>query len=268
LGLVRLENKNAGAVRDQIIREKSQEVAGAEKGLGELAGAVRAQTKEVDRLEGEKRTLESRKAHFMAIVKRSPEGSGEAGNAKADALRFHRQLADVISDLNVSRKELASLTNEYEASKALIIQARGDIKEAKRKGDRLTRRQKTAARREKLVKTTSSLRGLGGVGDDLAELDEQIEEGINSLEGAAFVAGEMLADHMADRNLDIQIAQQDTDAAFEAELAGLEKVAVLPEPSKTIDVPAPDARAYADEQSHGGDDFSSSSSDSGDSSSD
>jgi hypothetical protein len=222
LGIVRLETKNAGAIRNQIVDEKVQQVASAERGLGELAGAVRAQTREVDRLEKEHRALSLRKAHFLEIVRASSPGSATATEGKAGALQYHRQLASVASDLNTARAELIRLANEYEASKQLIVQARGDVRDAKRKGVRLEQRRKSAVRREQLVKTTTSLRGLGGIGDDLAQLDEQIEAGIDALEGAAFVAADMASQEVSERHLDAQIQQQETDAAFEAELAAME----------------------------------------------
>lgn len=222
LGIVRLENKNASAIRATIIDEKVGQVAQAERGLGELAGAVRSQTREVDRLEKEHRTLTQRKAHFLGVVKASASGSPEATTAKNQALSYHRQLSDVTNDLNVARTELTRLANEYEASKQLIVQARTDVKTAKKKGARQDQRLKSAKRREQLVKTTSSLRGLGGIGDDLAALDDQIESGIDALEGAAFVAADMASNELAERQLDAQIAQQETDAAFEAELAAME----------------------------------------------
>ena len=222
LGIVRLENKNATAIRNTIIDEKVQQVAKAEQGLGQLAGAVRSQTREVDRLEGEFKTLTQRKTHFMGIVKASTPGSPEASEAKANALRYHRQLTDVTNDLNAARTELSRLANEYEASKQLIVDARSSVKDAKKKGARLAQRQQSAQRREQLVRTTSSLRGLNGIGDDLAQLDEQIEAGIDALEGAAFVAADMASRELAERRLDAQIQQQETDAAFEAELAALD----------------------------------------------
>ena len=222
LGLVKLENKNAGAIRATIIDEKVGQVAQAEQGLGDLAGAVRSQTREVSRLEGESNTLTGRKSHFLGVVKASAAGSPEATTAKNKALSYHRQLTDITNDLNVARTELQRLANEYEASKSLIVQARTDVKDAKKKGARQDQRLKSAKRREQLVKTTSSLRGLGGIGDDLANLDDQIELGIDALEGAAFVAADMASQEMGERQLDAQIAQAETDASFEAELAAME----------------------------------------------
>lgn len=233
LGIVRLENKNAQAIRNTIIDEKVAQVAKAEQGLGELAGAVRAQTREVDRLEQEHKTLTQRKTHFLGIVKASAPESPEAAQAKQKALGYHRELAGVTNDLNVARQELTRLANEYEASKQLIVDARSSVKDAKKKGARLAQRQKSAQRREQLVKTTSSLRGFHGVGDDLAALDEQIEAGIDALEGAAFVAADMASQELAERQLDAQIAQTETDAAFEAELAAMEA-----DTSEVIDVDA------------------------------
>jgi len=222
LGLVKLENKNASAIRATIIDEKVGQVAQAEKGLGDLAGAVRSQTREVSRLEGEFNTLTGRKTHFLGVVKANAAGSPEAQAAKTKALSYHRQLTDITNDLNAGRTELTRLANEYEASKQLIVQARTDVKDAKKKGSRQDQRLKSATRREQLVKTTSSLRGLGGIGDDLANLDDQIEAGIDALEGAAFVAADMASQEMGERQLDAQIAQAETDAAFEAELAAME----------------------------------------------
>ncbi len=231
LGLVRLENKNASAIRKTIIDEKVGQVAAAEKGLGDLAGAVRSQTREVDRLEQEHKTLNQRKAHFLGVVKTAAAGSPAAATAKGKALGYHRQLTDVTGDLNSARTELTRLANEYEASKSLIVQARSDVKDAKKKGARQDQRLKSAKRREQLVRTTSSLRGLGGIGDDLANLDDQIEAGIDGLEGAAYVAADMASQELGERQLDAQIAQEDTDAAFEAELAAMEA-----DTSEVIDV--------------------------------
>jgi len=222
LGIVRLENKNATAIRAGIIDEKIGQVAKAEQGLGELAGAVRAQTREVSRLEEEQNRLTGRKNHFLGIVKKSESGSDEATTAKESALKYHRELADVVPSLNHARDALVNLTREYEASKALIISAKGDVKDAKRKGVRLEQRRKSAVRREQLVTTTSSLRGVAGIGDDLAALDEQIEAGIDNLEGAAFVAADMATEALADRELTASIALQETDAAFDRELAAME----------------------------------------------
>jgi hypothetical protein len=191
LGLVRLENKNAGAVRNQIIDEKVGQVAQAKRGLGELAGAVRAQTREVARLEGESKTLVGRKAHFLGLVQSAVPNSPEATEAKESALGYHRQNAEVISDLNAARTELTRLTDEYEISKGLVTQAQVDVRDAKKKGARQDQRVKAARRREQLVQTTSSLRGVSGIGDDLATLDEQIETEIDNLEGAAYVAADL-----------------------------------------------------------------------------
>ncbi len=221
-GLVRLETKNAVAIRATLIDEKVGQVAQAERGLGDLAGAVRSQTREVSRLEAEFGALTQRKTHWLGIVKAEIQGSHEAGRAKTQALSCYHQLVDVANDLNAGRTELTRLANEYEASKALIIQARSDVKDAKRKGVRQDQRLKSARRREQLVKTTSSLRGLGGISDELANLDEQIETAIDALEGSTFVAADLASQALGERQLDAEIAQAGTDAAFYAELAALE----------------------------------------------
>jgi hypothetical protein len=248
LGIVRLETKNATAVRATLIDARVGQVAAAERGLGELAGAVKAQTREASRLEKEVRLLTQRKAHFMGIVKASEPGSDAANEAKERALSYHRQLAEITNDLNLGRSELTRLVNEYEASKQLILHARVDVRDAKKKGVRLDQRRKSAERREQLVRTTTSLRGLGGISDDLAMLDEQIEAGIDALDGAAFVAADMASQELAERQLDCEISRQDTDATFEAELAAMEadtsevvdvepNTRALPEPSTDRELP-------------------------------
>ena len=185
------------------------------------------------------------------VVKAKAAGSPEAAQAKTAALSYHRQLADIIETLNAARVELTRLANEYEASKALIVQARGDVRTAKKRGVQLEQRRKSATRREQLVRTTSSLRGLGGIGDDLAALDEQIEDGIDALEGAAYVAADMASQELGERQLDAQIAQGETDAAFEAELAAMEadtSEVIDVEPIQRADTPAlPERSASAQE---------------------
>lgn len=239
-GLVRLETKNAVAIRATLIDEKVGQVAQAERGLGDLAGAVRSQTREVARLEKEFNTLTQRKAHFLVIVKANLKDSPDAASAKTSALSYYHQSVEVADDLNAGRTELTRLANEYEASKALIIQARSDVKDAKRKGVRQDQRLKSARRREQLVRTTSSLRGLGGISDDLANLDEQIETAIDSLEGSTFVTADMASQELGERQLDAQIARVGTDAAFYAELEALEaegseETPMLPSRSESIE---------------------------------
>lgn len=239
LGLVRLEKSTAGARRERLVDEKVQQVAKAREGLGKLQGEVRRQARTVQQLEERKASVERRKAHFLQQLT-ACQVEAEKASLKAQALEQHREVATIVAQLNQERGVLAQLTNEYEASKALIRQASSDVKEAKKRGRDLSRRKEAAGRRRQLAETTTSLRGLGGVGDELAVIDDEIESTIDGLEGAAFVAAEVAAESLADRHLDAQIALSQADADFEAELAVADAAKPGETPALAAEVSKPD----------------------------
>ena len=236
--LGRAEKANAHSLREQKVNESAAKVADAQKGLGALQGAVREATREVARLEGEAKLITGRKAHFLKAVKAATPDSPEATTAINSAKEQHLALGGVNDELNAARTTLSGLTAEYEANKALVISAQGDVKAARKKGKTLERKSRSAKRREGLVSATSSLQGVAGIGDSLADLDDEIEAGIDALEGAAFVATEFANEANADRRLDAEIAAQESLVDFEAELAAMNETvptapAAAPAPSST-----------------------------------
>ena len=235
--LGRAEKANAHSLRDQKVNESAAKVAAAQRGLGALQGAVRECTREVSRLEGEAKLITGRKTHFLKAVKAATPNSPEATSAVGKAKEQHLALGGVNDELNAARTTLSGLTAEYESNKALVLGAQGDVKAARKKGKTLERKTRSAKRRSDLVSATSSLRGVSGLGDGLADLDDEIEAGIDALEGAAFVATEFADEANADRRLDAEIAAQESLGDFEAELAAMNEtvpvVAATPAPSST-----------------------------------
>lgn len=218
LGIVKLERGTAVQRREAIIDEKVRQVADARKSLGVLNGQGRTQARRVAQAEEKVRTLTSRKTHFMGILRNSPEGSIEAQQAEERARTYHLQLKEATEDLNRERTELQGIHREYEAAKQLVKGAEQSVTEAKRQGERLVRRRETAQRRNELLETTSALRGLDTVGNELAELDRALADDIDGLEGAAYVTAEHMAEQVAEQQLDISIANNQAEDEFEAEL--------------------------------------------------
>lgn len=240
LGIVKLEKKTASQRRQAIIDEKIQLVAEARRKLGALNGAGRTQARRVSQAEQLVTTLTKRKAHFMSQLVRAPENSPDAQLAEESARRYHRELKDASADLNRERTELQAIYQEYEGAKSLVSAAEKSVAEAKREGERLARRKESAQRRTQILETTASLKGLGGVGEELTEMDRLLREEIDQLEGTAFTTAEHMAEQLAEQELDVTIATSQAEDEFETELREMRsaKVPALPESSsgRVIDV--------------------------------
>lgn len=235
LGLVRLEKKTAVARRTAAVDQKARTVAKARSSLGTLGGHARIQAQEVQRLEEELRAATSRKTYFLKQVQSAAPDSPEVAEAKDQARRYHLQVTQITGTLNVARTELQNITREYEQAKALVLSAQSDVQDARKQGQRLERRLETAERRHDLVEATASLRGLGGLGDELSAIDQQLNDQVAQLEGATLVAADLAAAETAERQLDIKIAHAQADEDFERELLALEsQVADAP----ALDIPA------------------------------
>ena len=216
------EQQSAGALYQQALDERVQKVAAARTSLGDVAGTVKTCTREVSRLEGEQTALTARKNYFLKQVKQAGAGTPLAVSAKAKALDYHRQLTVLAEDLNRARNDLAAAAQEFETSKSLIKNAEKSVQDAKRTGRRREAQLASAQRSADLADTRNALQGLGGVGDELARFDSEIQDGIDSLQGAALVANEIAEDALAEQRLDLEIASEQADADFNAELAALE----------------------------------------------
>jgi len=215
------ESSSAMELREQKVDKHADRVADARKSLGSMQATVKQATRLVSNRETEVSTIAGRKAHFMTILRNAVPDSKDAVNAASSAQKHHLQLDGANNSLNAARKELAIFVEEYETSKQLVLSAQGDVKAAKAKTKDLKRNQASAQRRSNIAKSTSALRGVEGLSDGLADLDEMIETGIDELAGAAFVENEFANEANADRTLDIEIATQASLGDFEAELAYL-----------------------------------------------
>jgi len=247
LGVVKLEKNTASQRREALIDEKTRQVADARQRLGILNGQGRTQTRRVNEAEKSHKAILARKEHFMNLLKSADPNSAHARDAEAKARQCHLQLKAATEDLNRERNELAVIHREYEMAKALVRTAEATVQEAKRTGERLARAKESASRRNELLETTASLQGLGGLGDELTAMDRQLREEIDQLEGSAFNTAEHMADQLAERHLDLEIAQDQAEDEFEQELNAMRAasgdgnpVQSLPEPSseRVIDVPA------------------------------
>ncbi len=214
------ERANVQNLRSQAVDDSAAKIKEARQGLGDLQGQVMSATRLVKRLEVEAGKITARKAHFLAQLKDAAPDSPTATKAKADALKQHTSLATANEELNVARTDLTGLAASYEQQKALIATATESVSDARKKGKRQERNAASAKRRNSVIKTTSGLRGLG-LDDSLADFDELIEEGIDALDGAAFVASEFADAENADRRLDADIASQESLGDFEAEVAAM-----------------------------------------------
>lgn len=236
VGMIRFEKGTASQRREAIIDEKIRQVAEARQSLGRLNGAGRTQARRVKQLEEQVAQIQARKTHFLNQLKAAAEGSQAALEAERAARHQHLQLKELNNDLNRERAGLQQITKEYEAAKALVRTAERSVAEAKRQGDRLAQRRESAKRRNELLETTAELQGLGGVANELADMDRLMQEEIDQLEGAAFAQAEHMADQMSERNLDIRIAQSQAEDEFEAELRSMRStpVDVTASPTKAL----------------------------------
>jgi predicted nucleic acid-binding Zn-ribbon protein len=174
----------------------------------------------------------------MAAVQAATPDSQEAKDAVAAAKKQHLSLERVNQGLNAARENLVRLNGEYESGKALVLGAQEDVQAAKQRGKELERSQRGAKRQNALVGVSTSLQGIG----DLADLDDEIQAGIDELQGAAFVEQEFADAANADRRLDAEIAQQESLGDFEAELAGLNATTpAVADSTPAASTPAPES---------------------------
>jgi chromosome segregation ATPase len=218
-GIVRLEKNTASMRRQAIIDQHVQQVAAARRDLGTIRGAGRAQQRSVSDLETRVRTLSNRKTYYMDKLKAVDPDSPEAIAHETKARETNTELKAAQTDLAAEQKELDRISAEYHTTKAIIKTAGNTVKQSRAKGERMTRRQESAKRRKGALEAVASIRGLAGATDELAQIDAQLEDELDMVEGQAETTADLAQEEWQEQQLDRTIASQSSDDEFERELA-------------------------------------------------
>jgi hypothetical protein len=221
-GIVNIEKRSVRARRVALLDQRRQAVGKAREMVLKLGGAVRTNQGAVARLEDEVAKLKARKEGLLANLKKATPGEPRNERTKAMARQTHSQLVSAEEELFRARASREALDAQYAQAKEMILTAERDLVNAEREGEALDRRLETAERTKDLVEATTSLRGLGA-GDELAAVNREIAAKVADAEGASMAAIDMANAESEMRDVDSALARQETDAAFEEELAALEE---------------------------------------------
>lgn len=207
--------KNAIEVRKQVVEDQAAKVREGKDQLGAVRGNVRRLAGQIKSEEADYRTINTRKQHYMKLFQEGDE------SAKDQALEQHHRLAAISTNLETLRSQHEAAEAQYEKLQALIQGATAEVAEEKAKTRQLARAKKNAEATAALTGVVSDLSGIGNGLSQLDDVDDELNDQINTLQGQADVNADFADAANADRKADAAIAKAASNDAFEAELAAM-----------------------------------------------